>query len=47
MSNGSLLSTVQALIQSIRRVKGCTGCSACQDVEDKNTFYIELAEYYG
>jgi quinol monooxygenase YgiN len=32
------LQTVQALIQSIRRVDGCTNCSACQDVEDENTF---------
>jgi quinol monooxygenase YgiN len=32
------LQTVQALIQSIRKVKGCTNCSACQDVEDENTF---------
>ena len=30
--------TVQALIQSIRRVKGCTDCSACQDVENENSF---------
>ena len=35
-----LLQTIQALIQSIRRVKGCTNCSACQDVKDKNTFYL-------
>jgi quinol monooxygenase YgiN len=35
-----LLQTIKALIQSIRRVKGCTNCSACQDVEDKNTFYL-------
>ncbi len=34
------LQTVQALIQSIRRVKGCTNCSACQDVEDENSFCI-------
>ena len=33
-----LLQTVQALIQSISRVKGCTNCSACQDVEDENSF---------
>ena len=29
-----LLQTVQALIQLIRKEKGCTDCSACQDVDD-------------
>jgi quinol monooxygenase YgiN len=32
-----LLQTVHALIQSIRKEKGCIKCSACQDVEDENT----------
>jgi quinol monooxygenase YgiN len=32
--------TVQALIQSIRRVKGCTDCYACQDVEDEISFFM-------
>ena len=32
------LQTLQALIHSIRRVKGCRNCSACQDVEDENSF---------
>jgi quinol monooxygenase YgiN len=30
--------TVQALIKSIRKEKGCIKCSACQDVENENTF---------
>ena len=30
--------TVQALIQSIRKERGCIKCSACQDIEDENTF---------
>lgn len=34
------LQTVQALIQSIRKEKGCIICSACQDIEDKNTFHL-------
>jgi quinol monooxygenase YgiN len=32
------LQTVQALIQPIRKLKGCLNCSACQDVEDENSF---------
>jgi len=32
------LQTVRALIQSIRKEKGCIKCSACLDVEDENTF---------
>ncbi len=34
------LQTVRALIQSIRKEKGCIKCSACQDIEDENTFCI-------
>jgi quinol monooxygenase YgiN len=33
-----LLQTVRALIQSIRKEKGCIKCSACLDIEDENTF---------
>ena len=32
------LQTVHALIQSIRKEKGCIKCSACQDIENENTF---------
>ena len=32
------LQTVRALIQSIRKEKGCIKCSACLDIEDENTF---------
>ncbi len=32
------LQTARALIQSIRKEKGCIKCSACQDIEDENTF---------
>ena len=32
------LQTVRALIQSIRKEKGCIKCSTCQDVENENTF---------
>lgn len=32
------LQTVQALIQSIRRLKVCTKCFACQDFENENSF---------
>ena len=35
-----LLQTVQALTQSIRRVKGCMNCSACQDIENKNSLLL-------
>ena len=31
------LQTVRALIQSIRKERGCIKCSACQDIEDENT----------
>ena len=34
------LQTVRALIQSIRKEKGCIKCSACLDIEDENTFCI-------
>lgn len=34
------LQTVQALIQSIRKLKGCLNCYACQDVEDENSFFM-------
>lgn len=33
-----LLQTVQALVQTICREKGCIKCAACQDLEDENTF---------
>jgi quinol monooxygenase YgiN len=32
-----LLQTIHALVQSIRKEKGCIKCSACQDIEDENT----------
>jgi quinol monooxygenase YgiN len=32
------LQTVQALVQSIRKMKGCIYCSAFQDLEEKNSF---------
>ena len=32
------LLTIQALIQSIRKEKGCIRCTAYQDIEDENTF---------
>ena len=32
-----LLQTVHALVQSIRKEKGCIKCSACLDIEDENT----------
>ena len=32
------LQTVHALIETIRKEKGCIECSACQDVENENTF---------
>ena len=32
------LQTVQALIQSIRKEKGCLKCAACQDIENENAF---------
>ncbi len=31
------LQTLHALIQPIRKEKGCIKCSACQDIEDENT----------
>ena len=34
------LQTVQALIQSIRKLRGCVNCAACQDVEDENSFCL-------
>ena len=34
------LQTVQALVQLIRKEKGCKDCLACQDVEDENTFCL-------
>jgi len=33
-----LLQTILAMVQSIRKEKGCIKCSACQDIEDENTF---------
>lgn len=30
--------TVHALVQSIRKEKGCIKCSACREIEDENTF---------
>ena len=32
------LQTLHALIQSIRKEKGCIKCSACLDIKDENTF---------
>ena len=32
------LQTVRALVQSIRKEKGCMKCSACREIEDENTF---------
>ena len=32
------LQTVHALVQSIRKEKGCIKCSACREIEDENTF---------
>ena len=34
------LQTVQAMIQKIRKEKGCIKCYACQDIEDENTFRL-------
>ncbi len=34
------LQTLHALIQSIRKEKGCIKCSACLDIKDENTFYM-------
>ena len=32
------LQTVNALVQTIRKEKGCLKCAACQDLEDENSF---------
>ena len=34
------IQTVQALVQSIRKEKGCIKCSACQDIDDENAFCL-------
>ena len=34
------LQTIQALVPSIRKEKGCIKCSACQDIENENTFRL-------
>ena len=35
-----LLQTLHALIQELRKEKGCIKCSACQDIETENFFRI-------
>jgi quinol monooxygenase YgiN len=35
-----LLQTFRALIQQVRKEKGCVSCSACHDIENKNTFCL-------
>ena len=34
------LQTIHALVQSIRKEKGCIKCAACQDIEDENTICL-------
>ena len=35
-----LLQTLHAVIQQIRKEKGCAKCSACQDIENENIFSL-------
>ena len=35
-----LSQTLHALIQELRKEKGCIKCSACQDIETENSFHL-------